>query len=240
MSLHLIEAATGGPFRYRHEGVVYRAHDPADLPFQVVLRALQVEVTPEGPPLPLWKQRQLGRAWAAHYDLPDFQSAQRLAYLLDRYRPAITYDLHHWCQVDAGELWRARRWRTMLDLIDHLPGWSWYASAVFNDEEHAAMLAESMKAQAEGGEKPTGAPPQHHWTPEVQAITTLTDAVNQITYVTSAANGGKPSPPKPMPRPLSPLEKALKRNEFERRQAAHESLVARLLPHKAKGDESSH
>lgn len=236
MSLDLLEKAHGGPFRVRLRGETAVVVDPAELGFQQVLQALEARVVPGLPPLPLWQAHQLGRAWAAHYDLPDFQSAQRLAYLLDRYRPALTYDLHHWCNVDVGELWRARRWRTLLDLIDHLPGWSWYASAVFNDEEHAAMLAESMKSQEESGEKPTGAPPQHHWTPEVQAITTLTDAVNQITYVTSAANGGKPSPPKPMPRPLSPLEKALKRAQHERRQAAHESLVARLLPHKAKRD----
>ena len=235
-TLELLETATGGPFRFQVDGVVYLAHDPANLDFQTVLAALEVECMPEGPPVELWKVRQLGRAWAAHYDLPDFPSAQRLAYLVDRYRSALVYDLRHWCNEDLGELWRARKWRTLLDLIDHLPGWSWYSSAVFGDEEHAAMLAESMKARKEAGDESDSAPPQHHWTPEVQALTQLTNAVNYTNYLTVQANGGKASPPAPLPTPRSPLEAAIRSANFSRRQASHEHLVARLLPHKANSD----
>lgn len=235
-NLTAVEAATGGPFRFQHEGQTYLLPDPADLPFMLVLSILDARHVPHPPAMPEWKRDRLFWAWAAHYDLPDFQSAQRLAYLLDHYRSALVYDLQAFLGVDLGALWRARRWRTLLDHIDHLPGHSWYSSAVSTDEDHAEMIAKSLAAREKEGEVTPKGPALHTWTPEVAAITRNTDAVKEISYVLAAVNwdgkSAKPSPPKPEPRPHTPLEGAITRADFNRRKASHEKLVKRLLPHK--------
>lgn len=235
-NLDILEAATGGPFRFRHEGEIHTLPDPSDLSFMLVLGILDTQSIPGVPPMPQWKHRLLAERWAAHYDLPDFQSAQRLAYLVDHYRSALVYDLQFFVGVDLGDLWRSRRWRTLLDHIDHLPGHSWYSAAVSTDEDHAAMIAESLAAREQEGEVTPKGPALHTWTPEVAAITRLTDAVKEVSYVVAAVNysgsGPRPQPPKPEPRPHTPLESAIARADFNRRKASHEKLVKRLLPHK--------
>lgn len=237
-NIDLIEAASGGPFvvRCTPPGYPPRLHvmpSPVDMSFQRVLARLQAEHLPETPRCPEWQRELVFRRWAAHYDLPEFQSAQRLAYLLDRYRSALVYDVAHFANDDIGHLWRARRWRTALDIIDHLPGHSWYSTAVSGDEEHAAMIAESLAARQAEGEQTTSGPSLNTWTPEVAAITQLDDSVRQLIYVTTVAAGDKTAkPPAPLPRPHTPLESAMKRADFAARKAKHQSIVERVLPHK--------
>lgn len=234
-NLEVIEAASGGPFVVLLDGRLYELPDPADMAFMDVLRCLQNQHLPAMPPMREWQRAKTFSEWAAHYDLPDFVSAQRLAYLLDRYRSAIVYDLQSFAGADIGALWRSRRWRTALDLIDHLPGHSWYSEAVSGDEEHAAMIAESLAAREAEGEQVRKGPPITSWTPEVAAITELTDAVRHLTYVTAAVQGDKTSkPPEPLPRPQTPLEAAMKRASWSARKAKHDSIVARMLPHKGR------
>jgi hypothetical protein len=234
-NLDIAEAAIGGPFTVRILGSERELPDPVDMPFISVLEHLQAGVAPGigDAALTLRATQQIFRRWSAHHDLPDFQSAQRLTYLVDHYRSALVYDLRERLGVDLGELWRARRWRTLLDYIDHLPSHSWYSVAVANDEEHAKMIAESLAEREREGEKQPTGPDMHTWTPEVAAITRLTDAVNRLHYIIPAAQGDKKvKPPEPLPRPITALETALKRAEEQRRKRKHESLVARVLPHK--------
>lgn len=207
-----------------------------DLGFMHVLECIRLEHAPDTPgAIPEHQRAAVYRQWAAANDLPSFKDAQRLAYLLDRYRTALTYDLRHYAQVDLVEFWQARRWRTLIDIIDRLPGHSWYSTAVYGDEEHAKMLADSLAARkAEEGDDEKKGPGLQTWTPEVAAITALHDTMRNVLYVLEATNGAKVQPPRALPRPYSPLEAALKRSEMARRQASHDSLVARLLPHKSR------
>lgn len=237
-NLDLVEAARGGPLTIRHAGQTWVAPDPAALPYQQVLLTLaagRLRCAPAG--MAEWKQDLLFERWVAHHGLPNLQSAQRLAYLIDNYRSAIVSDLVVYCNgADLGKLWRERKWLLLLDLIDHLPGHSWYASSVNDDEEHAKMLAESLAERESDGDTEAAAPALTTWTPEVAAITRVLDAVNQLTYVLTVVNtskGPQPKPPKPAPRPRSPLEKALDSAKRAKRQAKHESIVSRMLPHKA-------
>lgn len=237
-NINLLEAARGGPFRFRHQGETFTVADPATLHFQQVLLFLQEEHVPGTPGMPNWMRRRLFEAWAAHYDLPDFQSANRLAYLVDHYRSALVYDLQTLAGVDLGELWRARRWRTLLDYIDHLPGHSWYNAAVAGDEEHAEMIARSLAARESEGESTPQGPPLQTWTPEVAVSTQILDAVRSVQHAIIAVNSEKgkvPEPPKPAPRPHTPLEAAIKRAQYGKRKAAHDALAKRLLPHKQSG-----
>jgi hypothetical protein len=235
----------GNGLTLRHQGELVPLPSPRDQNYQVVLHALylgHVKGTPEG--IPEWQRRLVFDRWCAAWDLPDFQAARRLAYLVDHYRPEIANDLQVYAHLDLGELWRARRWTLLLDVIDRLPAHSWYAATVSMDEEHAKMMADAMAAReaTEGVKEPKG-PSLTTWTPEVAALTSVLDAVRQVQHAIVAVNSPKgktPEPPKPAPRPVTPLEKAMKVNEYNRRKAAHESLVARMLPHKRRTEPPVH
>lgn len=235
-NLDLVEAASGGPLVMRHLGETFTLAEPAAMPYQHVLYSLRTLRAPDVPrPMAEWKQERVFERWCAHFDLPEFASAQRLAYLIDHYRSALVYDLQvHAHGVDLGELWRARRWRTLLDIIDHLPAHSWYSSAVSTDEEHAKMIAESLAARESEGEQTPSGPPLHTWTPEVAALTTVIDCLRSLEHTLAAVNGNKGERPKPMPRPGTPLEGAIKRAKHAARKAQHDALTLRLLPHKRK------
>jgi hypothetical protein len=234
----------GGHFHVRLDGRLIALPDPRQKHYQWVLTALgvghvpgwQPERTEGSRPITMEDTALVFERWCAAWDLPDFNSARRLAYLIDNYRPAISHDLATRTHYDLGVLWRERRWTLLLDIIDRLPAHSWTASSLTMDEDHAKMMAESITAQRSSGEevKPSG-PALTTWTPEVAALTNVLDAVRNVQYAVVAVNAGKkaPEPPKPSPRPITPLERALKRAEFDRRKAKHEALVARVLPHKA-------
>lgn len=235
-NLDRLEVARGGRLFVRARGEVFELADPASMPYQLVLTYLQDGWPPASPPGATFREaRLLFERWCAHFDLPSFDDAQRLAYLVDHYPDAIAYDLQHLLRVDLGELWRARRWRTLLAFIDRLPGHSWYSAAITEDEEHAKAMAEILANRPEGEEKKDDSPSWTTWTPEVAALKELQDSVNYLAYITVAANseGKAPAPPKPVSRPNSPIANALRRVELERREAKHQSLVARMLPHKA-------
>lgn len=227
----------GGHFHVRHLGDLIALPDPRQKHYQWVLIALNLGHVPGTPgDIPDWKRRRLFDRWRAAWDLPTFPEARRLAYVVDQYRSEVSNDLHIHARVDLGELWRARRWTLLLDLIDHLPAHSWYASGASMDEEHAKMMAEAIISRRESGEekKETG-PALTTWTPEVAALTNILDAVRGVQHAVvavQAPKGKAPEAPKPAPRPTTPLERALKTAEYNRRKAAHEALVARVLPPK--------
>jgi len=234
-NIDILERGRGGPMRIVVRGERFLLPDPADIDFQMVLLILREKHIPGTPNMPEWQRARVFDRWAAHYDLPDFDSARRLAYLVDHYRSGLTYDLRSMLGCDLGELWRARRWRTLLDLIDHLPGHSWYAASVAMDEEHAKMLAESLAArQAAGEDVEKAGPSLVGWTPEVSQLANILDAVRHVAYSVVAVQIGKEAgqPPAPSPRPVTPLERELKRAEQARRKAAHDAIVARVLPKK--------
>ena len=229
----------GGHFMVRYAGELVSLPDPRSKHYQWVLVALSLGHIPGTPEaIPEWKRALVFERWCAAWDLPRFRDAQRLAYLVDNYRAAISHDLSVYTHYDLGDLWRSRRWTLLLDIIDRLPAHSWYAAAVANDEDHAKMMAESLvqrKAESGGKETEASGPSLTTWTPEVAALTSVLDAVNRVQHAVYAAQHGKKAgePPKAAPRPVTALERAMKAAEYNRRKAAHESLVARVLPKKA-------
>lgn len=237
MGLLSLEQAKGGPFVYQHEGAVLVLPDPRDMPLEAILNAVASDGRSLLPELrlPLWKLRALLQRWVAHYDLGAPREIERLAYLLDRYDDHVEYDLRiHAGGADLRELWQSRRWRLLLNLIDHLPRHSYYSEAVANDPEHAAMIARSRaEAEANGEEKKPYSPPMTIWTPEVGAIADLIDAVNGVKHVIQVVNsdpkGRKPQPPQAYPRPKTALQNAVQRAKHERRKKQHEALVKRLI-----------
>lgn len=229
----------GGSFRIRLDGEDLPLIDPRAMHYQRVLMALQAEQVPLDiePPPPVWTWPAIFTRWCAAWDLPSFGSARRLAYLVDHYRAPIAHDLRVHAGLDLGTEWRARRWRSLIESIDRLPGHGHFSAAMANDEQYAEMVA---KAAADAGKTRPGAendsgPSLIGWSPELAMLTNVLDAVNNVRYAVIAVQAGKKAgePPKPARRPQTALEKAMRRAEFNRRKAAHESLVARVLPHKA-------
>jgi len=237
-SIDLLEHG-GGDFRLRLDGYLVDMPDPREMHYQQVLMGLavgHVRWTPGD--IPEWKRAAIFERWCAAWDLPSFNDARRLAYAVDHYRGALVHDLRVHAGLDLGELWRARKWQTLLDIIDRLPSHSHYTATMANDEEYAAMVAKTMaerKARGEDTAKDDG-PALTSWTPELAMLTNLLDAINGVRYAVVAVQAGKKAgdPPKPARRPQTALERAMRRAEFNRRQAAHEALVARVLPHKKK------
>lgn len=225
----------GTPFALRVDGKLLQLQDPAGMHYQAVLSCLAVGIAPGTPDVADWKRKMIFDRWCAAYDLPVFQDAQRLAYLVDHYRSAISYDLMTYANQDLGDLWRRRRWRTLLDVLDHLPSHSWYNATVSNDPEHAKMVAASIAARKDAGEETEKTGPHlTTWTPEASLLTSLIDAVRNVSYTVAATNGAKTEQPAPAPRPQTALEIAIKRAEYERRKAKHEALADRLLPNRKK------
>lgn len=227
----------GGNFCIQRDGELIPLPDPRARNYQWVLAALGLEYVPGTPDdIPDWQRALVFDRWRAAWDLPDFNDAHRLTYLVDHYRAAISNDLAVHAGVDLGDLWRARRWNKLVDIIDRLPAYSWYSASVANDEEHAKMLAESIASRKDSGEEPESkGPPLVTWTPEVAALHGVWDAVRRVEYAVFAAQHGNKAgePPKPLPRPVTALEKAMAAAEHNRRKSAHEALVARVLPRKA-------
>lgn len=227
-----LDAARGGPFTYRYGGQVHETPDPAALSFEAVLVILQTGLLPDVPDMPLYKRSALTRRWRAHYDLPEYVNANRLAFLLDRYRDDLDYDLRAYANVELGPAWRSRRWRTLLSVIDRLPPHSYFAEAVSKDPEHAKMLAEAAAAGTPS-DSPKG-PPLRTWTPEVALLTRIFDAVRHLEWTTAAVHAGKKAgdPPKASPTPYTLVDREAKRAEYHRKMEAHKALTKRLLPHK--------
>lgn len=241
-NLSRLDAAQRGPFRFVVDGQRYVVVDPADLAWEDLLRVLFEEHVPGTPRMSEARRTELFRAWVAHYDLPTFNDARRLAYNVNRYTRTLENDLRIHARVALGPLWRERRWSELLNAIDYLPSHSHYGEAVANDPEHAAMLAQALAERADGAaagseDDAESSPPLHTWDPTVNVLTNILDAVRGVQFAVVASNyegkGKKPEPPTPSPRPKTVMDRARKQAVYDRKLAKHKALTARMLPHKA-------
>lgn len=147
--------------------------------------------------------------------------SQRLVYLLERYGQAIEADLadRGW---DLAELWRSRRWRFLLNIVDHLPGNSHTSAAMADDDE----LAERMPAPE------PGSPPLQSWSPEVERLTLIADRLGEVVTAVYNTVAKKPSKPPPrLPRPQTAVDRLRQR----RRRAKHTLVLERLREAQAAG-----
>ncbi len=123
-----------------------------------------------------------------------------------------------------GTEWRARRWRRLLNWIDNLPRHSAFHEALSNDEQFAGML---MKLP----EKKTGPVRlMREFTPEVEVQSVIADRLAELIQAVGATKGAKPKQIRLQPRPVT----AMQRINARRRKSKHESIVARMLPHRGK------
>lgn len=123
-------------------------------------------------------------------------------------------------RLDLATEWRSRRWRRLLNIIDHLPRDSAYVEAMTQDD----AFAEAIGPQPRKAGKP--ARRMADWSPTVEMLSAILDRLGELTQAVAALGGAKPSKFTRAPRPVT----ALDRVSHRRRVATHNDLVSRLLP----------
>lgn len=119
--------------------------------------------------------------------------------------------------MDLGRLWSERRWRLLLNLIDHLPRNSFFIEAVGNDDELAKLAPASSGPHVER---------LSQWSHESELLAVIIDRLGALVSVEVAAAGGKPPKIEPYARPVTAAQRARTLSPIGR----HEALVARLMP----------
>lgn len=133
---------------------------------------------------------------------------RRLYGLITRYRAEVRADLLERFGVDLAQWWRQRRFRSLLELIDQLPGASRYSEAIQNDPEQAQMIAQAREEQA--GDEP------EPWSPRVadydlhaHLLRDLIQSVLGLQTAVVAAAGGKPGSTPTYPGPKTEVDRAI-------------------------------
>jgi hypothetical protein len=115
-------------------------------------------------------------------------------------------------------LWQGRRWRFLLNLIDHLPRDSYFVEELLNDEQYGEQVLRmpDMVASERVSE----------WSPMREGLARVEDAVRVLSANVIAAAGATPPEVSAALRPIT----AADRSRARRRRTSHENLVSRLLP----------
>jgi hypothetical protein len=229
MDVDLLDAEVGGPMGVRHLGEVITLPAATDLHWSQVLAAasnvwkFMSTCWPPARRLPYVDLCLVQEAWRKHNGLPDADQCGRLAYMVDRYRKGIEYDLRNHLQVSLGELWRARRWRELLVYIDMLPTNSHMHRLLTTDEEYMERVMESKQDK---DEERSGRPSMADWSMTNSLLAQLVDAVNRNTQITVSATGSKQNLGlSPVPRPWTAADKV----NYRIQQRKHEEMKALLL-----------
>ena len=121
---------------------------------------------------------------------------------------------------------RSRRWRKLLNLIDHLPRTSHYFHAVSQSEEVAEYRLRMGGKSAEPAVKHT--PPFTEYSPEVEHLSNIEDLLGALIYQNSGSKDGHMYTAK---RPDTATDKVQERQRRE----TYVNMVSRMVP--ADGDE---
>jgi hypothetical protein len=120
-------------------------------------------------------------------------------------------------------MWRQRRWRKLLNILEQLPRTSAYAQALATDEQLARVLAELP--ENDRNQAPRWRRYHRDYSPEVEMLSALFDRLGELIRVTASMRGGRGGPPTQAPRPVTAVERARRRLAMEN----HRSLSARIL-----------
>jgi len=149
----------------------------------------------------------------------------RLRELLTRYQGAVAADLAEVYGLDLEVLYRSRRWRYLLSLIDELPEASRVRQAMLDDPEVAEAILD-----ADGGTDAEWHPPISEYGLAEQYLAQIIDGLAALNQAVVALGGGKPERPKATPRPRTQIDVVR-----ERRSAETQADIIRLFaPHAAK------
>lgn len=119
-------------------------------------------------------------------------------------------------------LWRQRKWRLLLNLIDHLPADSHMNAVLVNDMEYARMVMTEKKRRERAGLEVSVGPSIATWSPTVNLLAVIADRLAALIE----SNSAKPRAVVPYARPKTAFDR-LDRDEME---AVHKRLTAALVP----------
>jgi hypothetical protein len=123
--------------------------------------------------------------------------------------------------LDLAQLWRRRRWRFLLNIIDRLPRDSHFVEAQAADEQFAEAVLAMPPASV-----PT-TPRWSEWTPERQALADIVDRLGDVVTAVLRAGGAKHVPSIPRyPRPVTAADRLRDKRRIEQ----HYRIVAMVLP----------
>lgn len=121
-------------------------------------------------------------------------------------------------------MWRDRKWRKLLNLIDHLPFNSHLKQTQLNDPTYTESLLEAQKkAEAEGKRAPSGHLISES-SPEVREMRRVRQQVEVLKGVVIAFAGGKAGQPT-----QDQYQTTLREVDTEMRKARHQDIVARMI-----------
>jgi hypothetical protein len=176
---------------------------------------------PADAPLQWWQLVPVRDAWARHNGLPDAKQVSRLLFMLGRFGDGIEYDLRNHLGISMGVLFRERRWRELLNLIDQLPQATHLNRLLTTDEEY---MEAAIRQEKGGG---SSAPSRAEWGQVEELLAKVVDAINRLTVTERGLAGDKTAKtPPPLARPKSIREDIEQRIIKER----HQSMVDMLLP----------
>jgi hypothetical protein len=118
-------------------------------------------------------------------------------------------------------MWKSRRWRKLLNILEHLPRTSAYAQAMATDEELAAEVAKLPESDRTAKWSRS----YRDYSPEVEMLSALFDRLGELVRVTAAMRGGRGKQPQFAPRPESAIERVRRRLA----QDQHKRLTDRLI-----------
>lgn len=105
----------------------------------------------------------------------------------------------------------ARRWRLLLNIVDHLPRTSHFIAAVADDDELAELQA--------AGNAPSYAPtvPMTEYTPEAERLSALIDVMRELLSLEiGKATRKKPRRVQPYPRPVTAAQRVARKRKYEK------------------------
>lgn len=124
--------------------------------------------------------------------------------------------------MDLAAEWRSRRWRRLLNIIDHLPRDSAYFEALTEDVD----LAERIASRPE----PKSSAPKRRmtdWSPTVELLSAVVDRLAELTQAVASLGGAKPRKLPCAPRPVTAMERVRNRKRYEKHRALTERVLRR-------------
>lgn len=119
-------------------------------------------------------------------------------------------------------MWRQRRWRELLNILEFLPRTSAYAQAMATDEKLAEQINQTSEA---AGRTAKWSRTHREYSPEVEMLSAVFDRLGELIRAVAATRGSNSKPPPPAPRPVSAIERVRRRTAAEK----HRRLAARVI-----------
>lgn len=216
----------GQPFMVRVGGRVLRFRPATDLPAHMLLQVAGdwrlflgycVDNAEDlaGLDFAWWRAEHMLRMYRRHYGLCETPAEDRRLFSLMQersYRDAVEADLQEIYRVDLGELWRARRWRTLLNYVERLRRATHFGEATAVDEKLAKLVLDDERKRKDG--PPVMERRMSEFTVEAELLSLAVDRLGDLLQVQVAKRGGKTRPVKYQPRPKTAVAKMREKRDM--------------------------